>query len=638
MAKKNQLNVSVGVNTKGYKGDWNEAVKITQTAGASIEKEAQKMADSVKKKIENMSIKAQARQLENLTAKMAEAGLSGTKAFTQTAQAAGKLKAQIDDAKGIVEAFRPDAPFKALSTTLGAATQGFAGVQGAMALFGAESEETQKVLLKVQAAMAFSEGFKVLDGLQDGFTQLNLVIKENPLIAGVTIFAAAAAGLYALSVAADDTSEATERLNAVQRKVFDSTIKEKTELTSLLKIYNSKNTTDAERLRIQRELVEKYPEYLGQISTEKVETDKVNTAVTKYVELMGVKAKAQAFQELYIEALKKEQAAVEDIGGTWDDFLQIIDPFKRVGEEGLTNMELAAAAAGQEAAKMLSTYEGLLKTVRELEAAQQTTFGGKPPTTPTNPNAGPLPRALGAGPSSSGPQTGLIGGEIEDIIALSDAKKEATKSTQLLANQTIAEADAFKSAIKAAEMHGKAIDQAAYKQLQLQAVSDATRQAITDVFSRMAESIGSGLDEASTGFDRFVVEMGRTVIKLMGMALSSSISNAIMGATQTGAATGPLAAFTTPAFISAAVGGVLGAFAAIPKGFTEGGLIPGNSFSGDRLLAPVNSGEVVLNTGQQNALLRIANGGGGGGMLQHRIEGRDLVIWLDRARKDYSRG
>lgn len=43
-------------------------------------------------------------------------------------------------------------------------------------------------------------------------------------------------------------------------------------------------------------------------------------------------------------------------------------------------------------------------------------------------------------------------------------------------------------------------------------------------------------------------------------------------------------------------------------GYAQGGIIPGNSYSGDRLLANVNSGEMILNDRQQNRLLQLADG------------------------------
>ena len=47
--------------------------------------------------------------------------------------------------------------------------------------------------------------------------------------------------------------------------------------------------------------------------------------------------------------------------------------------------------------------------------------------------------------------------------------------------------------------------------------------------------------------------------------------------------------------------------------FANGGVIGGGSFAGDNITANVNSGEMILNRGQQKNLFDIANGGGGRG-------------------------
>lgn len=44
------------------------------------------------------------------------------------------------------------------------------------------------------------------------------------------------------------------------------------------------------------------------------------------------------------------------------------------------------------------------------------------------------------------------------------------------------------------------------------------------------------------------------------------------------------------------------------KGFEDGGIVGGNSFSGDRVMARVNSGEMILNRQQQASLFSMANG------------------------------
>jgi flagellar biosynthesis protein FliQ len=100
----------------------------------------------------------------------------------QAAKRAGELKDQIGDAKALTEAFNPDAKFKALSSSLAGVAGGFAAVQGGMALFGAESKEVEKTLLKVQSAMALSQGLQQIGESVDSFKQLGAVIKSLNIV------------------------------------------------------------------------------------------------------------------------------------------------------------------------------------------------------------------------------------------------------------------------------------------------------------------------------------------------------------------------------------------------------------------------------------------------------------------------
>lgn len=131
--------------------------------------------------------------------------------------------------------------------------------------------------------------------------------------------------------------------------------------------------------------------------------------------------------------------------------------------------------------------------------------------------------------------------------------------------------------------------------LELNDTQQAVVGSVTGGFEAMAGSLINSLGLAANGFEGFLKGMIQTVTKLIAIALSQSLANAIAGATQSGAATGPAAIFTTPAFIATAVGGVLAAFAAIPK-FATGGIVPGSNFIGDNVIARVNSGEEILNS------------------------------------------
>lgn len=100
----------------------------------------------------------------------------------EAAQRVAKLKDAIGDAKQMVDAFNPDAKFKAFSGALQGVAGGFAAVQGAMALFGSESEDVQKTLLKVQSALAISEGLNSVFASIDAFKNLGAVMKSVPII------------------------------------------------------------------------------------------------------------------------------------------------------------------------------------------------------------------------------------------------------------------------------------------------------------------------------------------------------------------------------------------------------------------------------------------------------------------------
>lgn len=65
----------------------------------------------------------------------------------------------------------------------------------------------------------------------------------------------------------------------------------------------------------------------------------------------------------------------------------------------------------------------------------------------------------------------------------------------------------------------------------------------------------------------------------------------------------------------AAVASVVAAMASIPK-FATGGIVPGVSFTGDKVPALLNSGEMILNASQQGNLFKMLNSGAYGSLSQ----------------------
>lgn len=109
------------------------------------------------------SFRAQLREAQQEALRLAEA-FGETDA--RTLAAAGKvaqLKDRMDDLNATISGLHPDR-FERIATITGTLANGFAAAQGAAALLGGESEELQKQMVRVQGAMALSQG---IAGMKD---------------------------------------------------------------------------------------------------------------------------------------------------------------------------------------------------------------------------------------------------------------------------------------------------------------------------------------------------------------------------------------------------------------------------------------------------------------------------------------
>lgn len=102
-------------------------------------------------------------------------------------------------------------------------------------------------------------------------------------------------------------------------------------------------------------------------------------------------------------------------------------------------------------------------------------------------------------------------------------------------------------------------------------------------------------------------------------------------------AQGVASAFAAPwpaniAAVASVVATVASIFSSLPK-FEDGGIVGGNSYFGDKLLARVNSGEMILNRQQQATLLNMTAGGAEITLRVSRIQGADIYLSLSNYMK-----
>jgi len=170
------------------------------------------------------------KQLKEATAEVQELsdkfGATSEQAVN-AAKKAAELKDQIGDSKALIDAFNPDTKFKAFSQTLGAVAGGFSAVQGALGLVGVEGKDFEKTLLKVQSALALSQGLEQLGDLGDAFNNVKTVavngfkaIKTAIGSTGIGLIVVALGAIYAYW---DDIKEVVSGVSDEQKKLNQST-------------------------------------------------------------------------------------------------------------------------------------------------------------------------------------------------------------------------------------------------------------------------------------------------------------------------------------------------------------------------------------------------------------------------------
>ena len=145
--------------------------------------------------------------------------------------------------------------------------------------------------------------------------------------------------------------------------------------------------------------------------------------------------------------------------------------------------------------------------------------------------------------------------------------------------------------------------------------SQLERQLVLLQAIKMAKSENIGKTEEQAAAN--LAEAGASTVEA-----SADAQGAVAGATKSGA---KLPFPYNLAAIAAGVAAVIAALAAMSK-FAEGGIVGGNSFSGDNQLARVNSGEMIINRHDQATLFNaIKSGKFGSGAVDFRIRGTDLI-------------
>jgi hypothetical protein len=273
------------------------------------------------------SLKAQLREAQADVAALSDKFGATSKEAAAAAKAAGILKDKIADAKDLTDAFNPDAKFNSLSRSIGGVLNGFQAYEGAMGLIGVESEDLQKTLLKVQSAMALSQGIQGALEAKDSFVQLGAVVKTafTGMTAASKAFMVGGIGLLigaigllvanwdsvtqALGATTDEQKklkEETTKFNKAAQESAEYVAKESAEFVTLIHQLKQTNENSKERKGLITQINKQYGTTLKNLSDETAFQAALNLALEDYIKFQKDSFRLAKNKELIQKAIEKE--------------------------------------------------------------------------------------------------------------------------------------------------------------------------------------------------------------------------------------------------------------------------------------------------------------------------------------------
>jgi hypothetical protein len=169
------------VNLKVKLGSSEEDVKALGKAFKSADLEATKLDATFEEIYGDLQpLNTRMGEQEDRLYELALAGKQSSREYKELLKSVANYK-QIQIQTDLVVDAAATKLFPKLTQSLNAVAGGFSIAQGSIGLFGTESEDVEKAMLKVQSAMAISQGFESINQSKDSIISLGTSLKQTTL-------------------------------------------------------------------------------------------------------------------------------------------------------------------------------------------------------------------------------------------------------------------------------------------------------------------------------------------------------------------------------------------------------------------------------------------------------------------------
>jgi DeoR/GlpR family transcriptional regulator of sugar metabolism len=292
----------------------NEAVNIDiDVNGTSTVKQAANAYEDLGDAVSKTQLEAE---------KLAQQFGINDKRTQEAIKVAGRYKQQMEDLDFAIDGARggTDQMFRAAQGV----AAGFELAAGATALFGSESEQLEKILVRVQGALVFSQGLRDLKEFTPAIKNVATATKEWWLSLSLVqkAFVSIGVGLlidliYKLSVEFQRLSENVTFTDEAFENMAETIGDSISNVDRLTNAVQDQTLSEQDRLKALRELQELYPNYFSNIGNDINDTEALQKAKDKLVDSLVREAKVKALQEqiseIYKEDIAEELKLTEEI-------------------------------------------------------------------------------------------------------------------------------------------------------------------------------------------------------------------------------------------------------------------------------------------------------------------------------------
>jgi hypothetical protein len=177
MAEKRVIEIEVKENFKQVEKDLNSLGKALDNASDSIN-DVNKSFEEVYGDLEPLSTRMG--EAEDRLYELANAGKTTTQEYKDLLKTVADYRKVQINTDMVVDAASSTMATKMVNA-IGGVASGFSALEGAMGLVGVESEDVQQAMLRVQSAMALSQGLEGLKSAGIAFKQLGVAVKSTSI-------------------------------------------------------------------------------------------------------------------------------------------------------------------------------------------------------------------------------------------------------------------------------------------------------------------------------------------------------------------------------------------------------------------------------------------------------------------------